>query len=472
MYTIFNVKTVYIGVISLFELGSLVCATAPNSVALIIGRAIAGIGAAGIYSGSVVILAHSAPLSRRPLLTGLLGASLGLASIVGPFLGGAFTLVPSSLRTVDSVDISNKLVRDHVTWRWCFFINLPLGAITIGVVIMFVKIPRDPRYAPLGTFALLKQLDIAGTATLMPSIICLLLALQWGGSTYAWANARIIVLFILFAVLLNCFIVIQCYTPKTRTLSRSIFQSRSIGFATWYGGCIFSAFMIMVYYLPIWFQGVQQVSAFESGIRNIPLVLGFIVFAILSGALTNTLGYYTPLMILASIMTSTGAGLLSTLKPTSGKEKWIGYQVLFGSGIGFGVQHPLLVVQTVLPEKDVPVGVTLITLIQSLFGAIFVSVAQNVFQNELRIDTDAVLPGFDTSLLITAGATKISSVVKPQDLLLVISAYSKALTQTFYITIAVASLSIIGALGTEWISVKKEKKTENEDKKEETEKVA
>ena len=90
MFTIFNVKIVYLAAVALFELGSLICATAPNSVAFIIGRAIAGIGAAGVYSGSIIVLTHSAPLDKRPMYTGILGAAVGVASIVGPFLGGVF----------------------------------------------------------------------------------------------------------------------------------------------------------------------------------------------------------------------------------------------------------------------------------------------------------------------------------------------------------------------------------------------
>ncbi|KAF2235245.1 MFS general substrate transporter [Viridothelium virens] len=436
MYTILSVKAVYFGAIGLFELGSLVCATAPNSPALIVGRALAGIGAAGLYSGSVIILSHSAPLAKRGLLTGLLAAALGIASIVGPFLGGAFT--------------------DKLSWRWCFYINLPLGAVAVVLVAFFIKIPRDPEYASLKPVELLAKLDMMGMAVLIASIICLLLALQWGGVTYAWHNARIIVLLILAILLGIGFILVEKYTPKTRTVSRSLFRSRSIGFATWYGGCIFAAFTVTLYYLPIWFQGVEQVSAFESGKRSISLILGFLVFGILSGALTNAFGYYTPLMIIASILTSVGAGLLTTLSPSSRHPQWIGYQALFGFGIGFGIQHPLLVIQTVLSEKEVPVGITLITLIQSLFSAIFVAVGQNVFQNQLARNVRAVIPDFNANSLIRAGATRLAEFVPAQDLPAAISAYSKAIDQTLYITVAVSALSMIGALGTEWKSVKKE----------------
>jgi MFS family permease len=106
LYSYLNLKWVYISAVAIFELGSLICGVAPNSTALIVGRAIAGIGGAGLFSGSLLILAHSLPLEKRPAYTGLLGGMYGIASVAGPLMGGAFT--------------------DHATWRWCFFINLPI----------------------------------------------------------------------------------------------------------------------------------------------------------------------------------------------------------------------------------------------------------------------------------------------------------------------------------------------------------
>jgi len=232
---------------------------------------------------------------------------------------------------------------------------------------------------------------------------------------------------------------------------------RSIGFTTWYAGCTFALFVIIVYYLPIWFQGVQQVTAFESGIRTIPLILGFIIFAIISGALTQMLGYYTPLMIASSIIMPIASGLLSTLKPNSPSSRWIGYQALFGFGVGLGIQTPLLVIQTVLPEADIPVATSLITLTQSLFGSIFIAIAQNIFGNQLETNIHTVLPNFDTGILLNGGATTIVQQISPGSRAQFIDAYSKSITQTFYIAVALGALSIFGSLGVKWKSVKRDK---------------
>lgn len=231
LFTVFSVKPTYLSAVAVFELGSLICATAPNSVAFIIGRAVAGAGSASVYSGSVIVLMHCAPVDKRPMHIGLLGAAVGVAAIVGPFLSGVFT--------------------DDATWRWCFYINLPLDAVTMLIIALLVRAKPNAKYANMGRLQRLKQLDVPGFVTFVPAIVLLVLATQWGGTTYAWGNARVVVLFVLFGLLSAAFVAVQRLTPATRTIPASILRSRSIAFTAWYAGCTFSMFGVMVYYLPI-----------------------------------------------------------------------------------------------------------------------------------------------------------------------------------------------------------------------------
>lgn len=165
VYRVFDVKAAFLGAVALFELGSLVSAVAPSSAAFVVGRAVAGMGSAGLFSGSIVILAYSLPLRRRPFMFGMFGCMWGVASVAGPLLGGVFT--------------------DHLTWRWCFYINLPIGAVAMTVIFFTLNIARVNNPDHLSVLSRIGELDLVGAVILMPAIIMLLLALQWGGTQYA-----------------------------------------------------------------------------------------------------------------------------------------------------------------------------------------------------------------------------------------------------------------------------------------------
>lgn len=270
-YTFFSIKYVYLIAIGIFELGSLICGAAPNSIALIIGRAIAGLGSAGIFSGALIIVAYSVPLQKRPMYSGFIGGMYGIASVAGPLLGGLFT--------------------DKATWRWCFYINLPIGAITMVVIAIFFKAPERAAVADLGWKARVKEFDLYGTVVFIPAIISLLLALQWGGTKYEWGSWRIILLFVFFGILIITFIAIQFWKQDVATIPPQIMKKRSMWSAAWFSFCMGSFFLLLVYFLPIWFQAVKGASAVKSGIMNLPMILTLVTVSILSGVGVTVLGY-------------------------------------------------------------------------------------------------------------------------------------------------------------------------------------
>ncbi|KIW22724.1 uncharacterized protein PV07_10990 [Cladophialophora immunda] len=434
VYKFYPVKPIFLAGIVLFEVGSAVCGSAPSSAAFIVGRAIAGLGASGMFSGVMVIMFHTVPLQQRPIWQGAFGAVFAVASVIGPLVGGAFT--------------------DNVTWRWCFYINLPIGAVVVVVTMFVLRLSSqklDAR-AP-GLWGKLKQLDPVGNLVFFPGIVCLILALQWGGTKYPWDDARIIVLLVLCAVLCLAFARIQLWKQEDGTVPPRIVKQRSVAAAIWFSFFNGAAMMATVYYLPIWFQAIKGVDAVKSGIMLLPLVLSSVVASISSGIIISRVGYYTPFFILSSVVTSVGAGLLSTFTATTEHPKWIGYQVLLGLGLGFGAQQGLNVVQTILDRPDIATGSAVIMFVRFLGSAIFLPVAENLFLNGL-VSKLTNLPGIDPGAVTQAGATDLRNLASGGDLRTLLADYNDALVDVFYLIAATCAATIFGSVFVEWRSLK------------------
>ena len=435
IYTFYSPKIVYLSCIALFEIGSAICGAAPNSVVFIVGRAIAGLGTSGVFSGAIVIIVYTVPLHKRPIWQGMIGAIFGVASVAGPLLGGVFTT--------------------NVTWRWCFYINLPIGGVAMAILFLILHLP-PPKKAGLTLWQQFVQLDPIGSALFMPGVVCLLLALQWGGSVYSWSNGRIIALLVLFILLIAGFIAVQIWRQDNGTVPPRIVKNRNIAAAMWSQFSIGASMMTLIYYIPIWFQAIKGVSAVKSGIDTLALIIGLVVASISAGICVSRIGYYAPFMIANSVIMSIGAGLITTWTPTTGHSEWIGYQALFGLGLGLGVQQASLAAQAVLQRRDVPTGISLVMFCQQLGGALFVSIGENVFTNKL-VDGLGAIPGFDPASVVSVGATELRQAVPAASLTQVISAYNGALVATYRVALAMACLSIIGSSMIEWKNIKPKK---------------
>ncbi|KAJ6789171.1 hypothetical protein PWT90_03295 [Aphanocladium album] len=434
IYKYYPAKPLFLAGVFLFEVGSAICGAAPTSAAFIIGRAVAGLGASGLFSGLMVIMFHTIPLQQRPLWQGGAGALFAVASVIGPVVGGAFT--------------------DKITWRWCFYINLPIGAISLVVTVFLVNLPNqklEPRAKTL--LGKIQQLDPVGNLAFFPGIICLILALQWGGTRYSWNNARIIVLLVVCVALVAVFIAIQIWRKEEATVPPRIMKQRSIAAAMIF--CFFNGagMMTLMYYLPIWFQAVKGATAVHSGLMLLPTVLSLVAASILSGIVISRVGYYAPFYIISSILTPIGAGLMCTFTTSTGEGMWIGSQILFGFGLGLGVQQHMNVVQTVLERADIAVGTAIVMFIRFLGSAIFLPIAQNVFLKDL-VSKLSALPGVDAEKVIKGGATELRSLVPSSELDLLLNYYNAAIVKVFYIVVGTTAVTIFASVCVEWRSLK------------------
>ena len=338
------------------------------------------------------------------------------------------------------------------TWRWCFYLNLPIGGFTLLAILFFLHL-ESPKHEKVPILTQIKRLDAVGIFFFVPSMVCLILALQWGGSTYSWSAPRIIGLLVTFAVLFVIFVVVEVLMPETAMAPTRVILNRSIAGSMLFMFLLSGGLMSVVYYLTVWFQAAKGDSPIHAGISTIPLVLSLVIFGIVAAIFTQKIGYYVPPMLVSPVLCAVGGGLLSTLSPNSNQSHWIGYQVLYGFGIGCGFQTSNLAAQNVLPRVDVPLGLALMFFMQQLGGSIFLSIGQNIFSNKL-VNRLSGVAGLDTEAIINTGATDLGKIVPSSQLTTVLDAYSYALTRVFIVTAALSACMILGAVAVEWKSIK------------------
>ncbi|KAF7958065.1 hypothetical protein EAE96_003632 [Botrytis aclada] len=403
----------------------------------IVGRAIAGLGSSGVFNGAILVLNEAVPLHRRPSFMSLLWCMFAIATACGPLLGGVLT--------------------EKTTWRWCFYINLPVGGAALFVLLFVVK--GESRKNTDTFFQKLRRMDPIGTLVFISGIISVLLALQLGGSQHRWGDARNILLFILGGILLVIFVTIQLTSGDDATVPTRIIKQRSVAWVAWFSFFNSCSFYVVAYYIPIWFQAVQGLDALNSGFHTLPLVLAMIFATLFAAIFQRSIGHYVPMIIASSIIAPVGAGLLTTLKVDSGPKEWMSWPVVFGSGLGLGMQQISLAIQASLPDDDVPIGLALILFFQTLGDTIFVTVGQVIFSHDLVKNLSALnLPLLPTSLISHTGATELRTLIPAQYLPEVLSAYNSAIMKVFLVAITTSVLTIFTGLTLEWKNVNKVKK--------------
>ncbi|KAJ2999269.1 hypothetical protein NUW58_g43 [Xylaria curta] len=392
LYKYFNAKLVYLVSLVLFEVGSIICAVANKSSVLIFGRAFLGFGAAGLLQGALAIIG-----------------------------------------------------------------NVPVGVAVVAAILLFVNIKPSSNQInhelPLRTK--LQQMDAVGTLLFLGAVVSLLLVLQWGGQTYPWSDSRCIGLFVGFGSIAAVFGFWEWKQGDTAIVPFRTLRKRSIHMGALVLFALGMSSLTYAYYLPVYFQSAQGVSTTQSGVQFIALVLPQIVGLVVVGAIVTQWGYYVPYMVAGVVVTSIGAGLLTTIGVSTPTVQWAAYMVINGLGIGMAQQLPYTAVQAVLDPIDVPIGNAIAVFSYQLGGAIAVAIGQNLLLAKLTMTvprhTNAVTP----QAVIAVGATGLEQLAPTPEVLAALrSAYAEALRDPLILALASALLAFPFCCAMERLNIK------------------
>ncbi|KAH8880059.1 MFS general substrate transporter [Thozetella sp. PMI_491] len=451
LYVEFSIKWVFLIAVGIFELGSVMCAIAPSSFVLILGRAVAGLGGAGIFTGTFLIMALSVPMHERAKFIGINGGFAAVAQVMAPFLGGVFT--------------------DSLSWRWCFWINLPLGGVTILVVLFMLRLPEQAGGSPSkSVWELLRKFDIVGTIFFLPATVSLLLALQWGGEEYPWDDWRVVLLLCTFGVTIVAWGVTQRRLGDHATVPLRIVRQRSVAASLWMMFCRGSYGTIVIQYVPMWFQTILNVSAYQSGLNLLATSGSMALVTLMSGYMTSFIGYYVPQMYLCAILGSISTGMIYSFDVHTTTTYWAAALVIYGFSAGMSVQPCMMVAQTVLDGTDMSIAMALMLFTQNLSGSVFMSAGNSVLQGRLVDELRRLVPQVNPAAVMAAGAANLEAQMQkiyPKHVGGIMEAYSNALRAVFLIAAVLAAISIFGATLVEWKCVKEKSKVEEKDEESE-----
>ncbi|KAK0753841.1 major facilitator superfamily domain-containing protein [Schizothecium vesticola] len=433
MFWLFSVKAAFLMAMFVFLLGSLLCGVAYSSMALIMGRAVTGLGSAGVLTGSFVIVAKAVPLRSRPLFMSVVGSMFGLGASVGPLLGGVFT--------------------DTVTWRWCFYLNLLIGgAIMLAMGVFFQ--PWKNNHANRTVEARLKDLDLVGNVLLLGSFIMLFLAIQRTAVGVPWRSQEIVGLLTGSGVVGVLFVGWQGWKGDDALLPPRIMGQRTVAASCGLGFLTYGAIINLTYFLPIWFQAIHGDSTVISGVHMSPYYGVSAGFSLLAGYIVSVTGYVTPLAVIGSAIGTVGLGLLTLLSVETTTAQWVGFEILTSAGFGLSILQCFTAVQTVLSEDDMAIGTTAVIAAQSLGGAVFLKVGNSVFQNMLRQSSKGErLPGVDIRKIIDAGTSVFRNEVAAEQLHDELVVYNGALRMVFVVGVPLGALAAVVSCFIEFRSV-------------------
>ncbi|KAH8897435.1 MFS general substrate transporter [Thozetella sp. PMI_491] len=439
LYRMFHLKTVFLAFVSLFGIGSLVTATATSSTALVLGRTISGLGAAGIVTGSTTIIAATVPLSRRTFVIGICMGCISLGQVCGPLIGGVFVT--------------------YVSWRWSFYLTVILSGLVVAFFGLLVRLPVTYLVkSDLSFFQKIMSIDLIGFFIFVAACVSLLLGFEYGGQrSYGWNSPITIACLCVGSVGLIVLVGWFAFKGDRALIPPRVLGNRinmAIGLTTFLqGGGVF----LGTYWLPVWFQGVKEASAMASGVMVLPTIVSQFIASVACGALVQKTGYYLPEVVVGNAMVAAGATLMTMMTPDTTEGMWIGFQILVGAGRGLVMQLLVTAIQTNLPPEDASLGASFVTFAQYFSGAIFLAVAETVFTSSLGPALQEHAPGVNPAAVIDAGFTNFKNSVPASELPGVLQAYNDSINHVFIIQLACSAAALLSGLFVGWRKVTSKK---------------
>ncbi|TLS31505.1 hypothetical protein PpBr36_02221 [Pyricularia pennisetigena] len=401
IYRNFDIRWTFIMSVIIFETGSLISALSTASYVLIIGRAVSGLGNAGLATGSYVVIAKVVPPRLKATFLGLFGAAWGIASICGPILGGYFA--------------------GKMTWRWCFWINLPLGAVTLATMVLIPSRNSDDSATGESPSFVSKvlQLDLVGAGILLPSVTMLMLALQWGGAEFSWNSPTIIGLLVGSVVLATVFYASQVRLQDKALVPPILFKERDPLCSMIFNFLFGASYYAMLPYISIYHLAIQGVTTDEVGLRLLPISLAAVLSSVLSGIVISRLNRFNALLLIELVFVAVAAGLMSTLS--------VGTQPATSSGQFFSV----------------------------LGGAVSVASAKAAFKNGIVTQMANTVSQVPAALVLNTDASQLHKTLdglgQPAEVMEnILNAYKSGLRYVFIIGTSAAIATVLAALGFRW----------------------
>ncbi|CAI6341879.1 unnamed protein product [Periconia digitata] len=446
-------KPILLAALALFFISSAVCATAKSMTVLIVGRSLQGAASGGLILLVHVCISDLFSLRQRSLLMGLTEGIWALAGGVGPVLGGLFA--------------------ELVTWRWCFYINLPISGLAALIIVLFLDIRHEHTSFKAGIYAI----DWTGIITFLAFTLLVLLGLNFGGALFPWSSAKVISLLVVGTLMIFAFIYSEAKIAKYPLIPLPLFKKRTniaaLAVVTFHG----FVFIAAEYYLPLYLQSVLELNPLTSGLILLPFIVPGAISGVICGIVIHRTGRFRPVMWLGTVLMAIGFGLFISWDADTSLARTIGFLVIGGVGSGLLFEPPLIALQSQVEQEDVATATSTLSFIRNMALTISVVVGGAIFQNSMDQQApalrDAGLPQHLRELL--RGEKAMANVMLPATLENEVweraakVAFASAIRNMWILYASVAALGVVAAvfvekshLGTEHVEtvtgLRKEKK--------------